>query len=178
MRPQFGSHSLPIFLQSFSALPTHFSISVIPHLFCCRPASPLLPYLSLLSIISSTVIVRHCLHRWPCLPSPLSRISTLPPLSSYRVSVAVLIVLSSIVTCTSPPLFVYLLRSDILLALRRSVLHYLLLSAPPHVSHYMLWSSHYPLLFYFGTDILSLSDVLAPLRSDACLSTCIHFALL
>ena len=62
IRPQVGSRSLLIFSQSVAVLPTHFAISVIPHLFCFCPTSPPPPYTSLLSRISSTVLVRRCLH--------------------------------------------------------------------------------------------------------------------
>ena len=87
---------------------------------CPTPPPP--PYPSLLSCISVTMLVRRCLHR----TSPLSHISTVPPLASSRVSVAVIIALSSIVLCTSPPSFVYLLGLDLLLALRCYLLYYLL----------------------------------------------------
>ena len=176
--PRVVSFSLSIFSQSVAILPTHFTISVIPHLICCRPISPPPPCPSLLSHISSTVLFRHCLHRWPCLPSLLHFISTAPPLLSSHVSVVVLITLSSIVPCTSPPLFVYLLRSDILLAMRFYVLHCLLRSAPHWFSHSPLWYSHYTFPFYFVTSILSLRDVLAPLQSAAFFSTCLHSNLL
>ena len=63
IRPQVGSCSLSIFAQSIAVLPTHFAISVIPHLICCRPASLPPPYPSLLSRISATMLVRCCLHR-------------------------------------------------------------------------------------------------------------------
>ena len=62
IRPQVGSCSLSIFEHSVAVLPTHFAISVVPHLICCRPISPLPPYPSLLSRISATVLVRHSLH--------------------------------------------------------------------------------------------------------------------
>ena len=123
---------LPIPSPSFQPI---FAISIVPHLFCCRPTYPLPPYPYLLSHISATVLFRRCLHSWPCLPSPLSRIPTTPPLSSSRVSVEFLISLSSIIPCTFPPLFVYILRSNILLALRRSVLHCFIPSAPHYVSN-------------------------------------------
>ena len=160
-----GSHSLSIFDQSVAVLPKHLYIFVVPHLFCCPPTSPPLPYPSLLSCISATVIVRRCLQQRPCLPPPLSCISAAPPLSSSRVSVAVLILLSLIVPCTLLPLFVYLLRSDIILALRRSVLHWLLRSDPHYFSHSPLWYSHYAYIFSFSTPLLYLYDVVAPLRS-------------
>ena len=108
--PQVGSSPLSIFAQSVAVLPTHFTISVVLHLICCRPIYPPPPYPSLLYCISATVIVRPYLHCRTCLPSLLSCISTAPPLLSSYVSVAVLIALSSIVMCTSPPLFVYLPR--------------------------------------------------------------------
>ena len=59
--PQVGSCSLSIFSQYVAILPTHFATSVIPHLFCCRPASPLPSYPYILSRISATVLVRRCL---------------------------------------------------------------------------------------------------------------------
>ena len=61
--PQVGSRSLSIFSQSEPILTTHFAISVVPHLICCHPTSPPPSYLSLFSCISSTVLVRRCLHR-------------------------------------------------------------------------------------------------------------------
>ena len=128
--PQVGSRSLSKFSQSVAVLPTHLAIYVIPHIICCRTKSPPPLYPSLLPHISSTTLVRRCLYCWPCLPYLLFCISTVHPLLSSRISVVILITLSSIVLCTSPPLFVYLLRSDILLALRCSILHYLLRSAP------------------------------------------------
>ena len=63
IHPQVVSRSLSIFSQSVAVLTTHFSISVVPHLICCRPTSPLPPYLSLLSCISATVLVRRCICR-------------------------------------------------------------------------------------------------------------------
>ena len=72
------------------AVPTiHFSISVVPHIFCCHTKSPPPPYPSLLSRIYATVLVRRCLLRWTFIPPPLSWISTAPPLSSSCVSVAI-----------------------------------------------------------------------------------------
>ena len=90
------------------------------HLRC--PTSHLLP-----SHISSAAVsipaVLHLLHRsCPLLSSPL----TFSDIPTSCVSVAVLIAFSSIVPCTSPLLFIYLLRSDLLLALHCSVLHCLL----------------------------------------------------
>ena len=82
IRPQVGSRYLSIFAQSVAVLTTHFSISVVPHLICCRPTSTPLPYPYLLSCISSTVIVHRCLHRWYCLPS-LPPVSLLQSLSNY-----------------------------------------------------------------------------------------------
>ena len=75
IRTQVSSFPLSIFsqYQSVSGLSTHFAISVVPHLFCCRPTSPPLPYPYLLSRISDTMLVRHFPHRWSCIPSPLSR---------------------------------------------------------------------------------------------------------
>ena len=195
-----------MFAQSVGILPTHFDISAILHLLCCRPEFPPPLYPSLFSRISATMLVRRCLHRWYCLPSPLSRIDNMPsgwqlfpvnifpvryhhynpfrylrlptsqllpshissaavsipvvlhllhharpPLSSSltlstiptsRVSVAVLIVLFSIVLCTSPLLFFYLLQLDLILALHRSVLHCLICSAPHYFSDSLIWSSH------------------------------------
>ena len=69
IRPQVVSRSLSIFSQSVAVLTTHFAISVVSHLICCRPTSPLPPYQSLLSCISSTVLVRSCLHLWTCILS-------------------------------------------------------------------------------------------------------------
>ena len=61
--PQVGSCSLSIFVQSVAVLLTHFAISVVPHLICCRTTFHTLPYPSLLSHISATVLIHHCLHR-------------------------------------------------------------------------------------------------------------------
>ena len=165
IRPQVGSFPLSIFAQSVAVLPTHFAISAVPHLICCRPTLPPLPYPSLLSRISDTMLVHRCIHRWPCITSQLSCIYTAPPLLSSHISVAVLITLSSSVPCTLQPLFLYLLWSDILLALRHSVLHCLLRSAPYYFSHSLLWYSHYNFIFSFGTSLLSHCDVIAPLQS-------------
>ena len=107
--PQVSSHYLSIFAQSVAVLSTHFSISVVPQLICCRPTSPTPPYPFLLSRISTTMLVRCCLHRQPCMPYLLSCISDSPPLLSPHVSVALLIALSAIILCTSPPLFDHLL---------------------------------------------------------------------
>ena len=63
IHPQVGSRPLLIFSQSVAVLPTHFVISVVPHLLCCHTSSSPPPYPSLLSCISATVILRHCLHR-------------------------------------------------------------------------------------------------------------------
>ena len=46
--PQVGSRSLSIFLQSVAVLTTHFAISVVPYIICCRPTYPPSPYPSLL----------------------------------------------------------------------------------------------------------------------------------
>ena len=62
IRPTVGSRSLSIFAQSVAVLPTHFTISIIQHLICCRPTSPPPPYPSLLSHISVTVLTRRYLH--------------------------------------------------------------------------------------------------------------------
>ena len=62
IHPQVGSCSLSIFAQSVAVLTTHFYISVFPHLICCCPTYHLPPYPSLLYLISSTVIIRRCLH--------------------------------------------------------------------------------------------------------------------
>ena len=71
IRPQVGSPSLLIFDQSIVIIPTHFTILVVPHIVCFRPAySPPL-YQSLSSGISATVLIHHSLHCWPCLTSPL-----------------------------------------------------------------------------------------------------------
>ena len=125
IRPQFGSRPLSIFpspLQSFQAI----SPSPSSHISSAAISIPVVPHL--------------CHHAHPPLSSPLT-LYAIPivlhlhrdsQLLSSRLSVAVLIALSSIVPCTSPPFFFYLLRSDILLYLRCSVLHCLLLSA----SHY------------------------------------------
>ena len=61
-------------------------------------------------------------HACPPLYSPL----TLYAIPTSCVSIAVLIALYSIVPCTLPLLFVYLLRSDLLLYLHSYVLHCLL----------------------------------------------------
>ena len=65
IRPQVDSRSLSIFFQSVAVLPTHLSISVVPHIICCRLTYPLPPYPLLLPHVSTTIIVRCCLHRWP-----------------------------------------------------------------------------------------------------------------
>ena len=79
-------------------------------------------YHMLPSYISSAAVyipvVLHLRHRaCPPLSSPLT-LSSIPTSCVYA---AVLITSSSIFPCTSPLLFVYLLRSDLLLALCRSV---------------------------------------------------------
>ena len=58
IRPQVGGRFLSIFSQSLPVLPTHFAISVVPHLIYCRPKSPPPLYPSLLSRISITVLIR------------------------------------------------------------------------------------------------------------------------
>ena len=100
-----------------------------------RPTSILLLYR-----ISATILSRRCLNHWHYLPYLLSWISTAPQLLSSRVSVALLITLSSIVPCTSPPLSIYLLWSDLLPTLRFSILHCLIRSAPHYFSNSSLWS--------------------------------------
>ena len=75
---RLDSCSLSMFSQSVAVLTTFFAFSVVPHLFCCRPASPTTPYLSLLSRISATVLIRWCLTRWSCMPSPLSQMNNTP----------------------------------------------------------------------------------------------------
>ena len=60
--PQVGSRSLSIIAQSVVVLPTHFAISVVPHLICCRPTSPPPPYPFIFSRISATMLIRRCLH--------------------------------------------------------------------------------------------------------------------
>ena len=87
---------LPFFQSSSPSPPSHISSVAVLHILlhhihACCPAS-LPPCLS-----------GRCLQRWPCLLSPLSRISTAPPLASSCVSVAVRITLSFIVLCTSTP---------------------------------------------------------------------------
>ena len=109
---------------------------------------------------------------------PLSSPLTLSAIPTSRVYVAVLIELFPIVPCTSPPLFVYLLRSDLLLALRRSVLHCLLRSDIQYFSYSTLWSSHYTFIFYFDTALLSICDVLDLLRYVTFFITWLHYALL
>ena len=49
IRPQAGSRYLLLFSQSVADLTTHFAISVVPHLICCRPTSPPPPYPFMLS---------------------------------------------------------------------------------------------------------------------------------
>ena len=164
IHPEVGSRFLSIVSQSISALPTRFAISVVLHLICCRPTSPPPPYPFVLSRISTTMTVWRCFHHWRCMPSLLFCISTAPPLLSYRVSVAVFIALSSIVPCTLPPLFFYLLQSDILLLLQRSVIHCLIRSVPHYFYCYPLWSSHYNFIFIFAR-LFSLS-VIFFLRSN------------
>ena len=127
---QVRSRYLLIFPQTVAVLPNYFAVSVVPHRICCRPTSTLSPYPSLLSRISATVLFHRCLHHWSCLPSLLSRIYATTPLLTSQVSVTVLIAWSSIIPCTSPLLFFYLLRLVLLLALHRSVLHWFLRSAP------------------------------------------------
>ena len=59
------------------SMSSHISSISVPHLRRRRlhlPVSPSL--LSLLSRISSAVIIRRCLHRCPCLSSPIFRIYT------------------------------------------------------------------------------------------------------
>ena len=134
------------------------AVSIFPyicHLWPCCPASPLQ-----LSSAART-------HLQPCLPSPLSCISTAPPLSSSSVYFAVVSALYSIVPFTLPPLFVFLLGSVILHYLRCSALHFSLRFAPHYFSKYPFWSYHYNFLLYLGTDLLSLCDVLTPLLSAA-----------
>ena len=110
--PQVGSCSLSIFAQSVLHIrrPTY-------HLF--------LSHIS--SAVVSIPVVLHIRHRsCPPLYSPL----TLSAIPTSRVFVTVLIVLYSIVLCTSPSLFFYLLRSYLLLDLRCSELHFFLCSDP------------------------------------------------
>ena len=90
-----------------------------PFRHLCRPTYHLLPS----HIYSATVsipIVMHLLHR-DC--PPLSLLLTLSVIPTYRVSIVVLIALSSIVLCTLLLFLIYLLRSNLLLALHCSVLH-------------------------------------------------------
>ena len=98
----------------------------------------------------------------------------MPPLLTYSVSVAVLITLSSIPPCNSPKMFVYLLGSDLLLALRRSILHCLIRYALHYFSHSPLKYFHYTFLFYFGMDIISLRDVSLRSYLPRFFSTCLH----
>ena len=96
----------------------------------CRPYNPFrhlrrpIPHLfpsHISSVAVSIPVVLHLLHRArPPLSSPL----TLSAIPTSRVSVAVLITLSSIFPCTLTLLFVYLLWSDIILDLHRSALHW------------------------------------------------------
>ena len=60
---RFGSQSLLIFSQSVTVLTTHFVISIVLHIICCRPTCPPPQYPSLLSCIYSTVHVCCCLRR-------------------------------------------------------------------------------------------------------------------
>ena len=62
IRPLVGSRSLSIFSQSVAVLPTHFTISAVPHIICCHPTSHPPPYPYLLSCISAIILVRRCLH--------------------------------------------------------------------------------------------------------------------
>ena len=165
IHPQVVSRSLLIFAQCIAVLPTHLAISVVPHLICCHPTSLPPPYSSLLYRISTNVLVRRSLHSLTCLTSLLSYIFTAHPLLSSRFSVAVLITLFSIIPCTSPPLFVYLLQSGLLLSLRCYILHCLLRFAPHYFSHSPFWYLHYYFLLSFGTALLSLRDFIALLRS-------------
>ena len=139
--------------------------------FChlCRPKSLLFPS----RISSATVsihIVPHLLHPARPLPSSTLTLSAIPIiLHLHRSSIFILLRL-----CCGPhhiifhlpvyfsAVFVYLLRSDLILALRCSSLHFLLHFAPHYFSHYLLCCSHYSFLFSFGTDILSIRDVLDP----------------
>ena len=90
------------------------------HLRC--PTSNMLPHHISSAAVSIPVVLPllHC--ACPPLYSPL----TLSAIPISRVSVVVLIALYSIVPCTSLLLFVYLLRSDLLLALHRSLINCLL----------------------------------------------------
>ena len=168
---------MSILSQSVAVLPPYFAISVVPHFFCCRPAYPPPPYPSLLSRISAIVLARRCLRRWHCLPYLLSRISAAPPLVSSRVSIAFLIALSSIVSCTLPSLFFYLLRLDFLLAM--TVLYYTYCSALLHTNFLTLCSDIITTpFFYFGWDLFSLRNVLDPLRYAGFFFACLHSDLL
>ena len=153
---------MSIFAMSVAVLLIHFAISVVPHLICCRSTSPPLPYTSPLSRIYAIVLVRRCIHRWPHLPSLLSRIYTAPPSLSYRVYVAVLVVLSSIVPCTLPCRCLSTL-SPIVSSPRSaflSVLHRPLRSTPHYLSHSLrLWSFLTKLFFslFLAERLYSLS---------------------
>ena len=63
IRPQVSSTSLSILSQSVTAISIHLAISVVPHIFCCCPTSPLPSYPYLLSFISSAVLFHRCLSR-------------------------------------------------------------------------------------------------------------------
>ena len=67
----------------------------------------------------------------------------------------------------SPSCALFLIRSDLLLALCRSSLHWYLFSDLHYFSHFLIQSSQYYYCFYLGTGLLSIPDVLAPLRSAA-----------
>ena len=151
------------------------TLSLISSVACT--ASPLPLYPSSCISIAAFPVVPH-LHRHKlCLPYSLYRIFTAPPLSSSNVSVAVLIVLSSIVLCTLLPLFLYLLRSDLLLNNFHSELHQSLHSDLHYLYHYPIWYSHHSYLFSLVTYILYIQDVLATLQSASFFSTCLHYAL-
>ena len=145
-----------------------------PFLHLCSPTYHMLMY-HISSAAVSIPVVLHLRHR---ARPPMSSQLTLAAIPTSHVSVAALIAFSFIVPCTLPLFFVYLLQSDILFALRRSILHCLICYDPHWFSHSPIWSSRYTFLFSFGTALLSLYDVLALLLSATFFTTWLHSALL
>ena len=165
--PQVCSCYLSVFSQSLAVLTTHFVISVVPYLICFHPTSPPSPYPSLLSYISSTVLVRLCLHRWPCLPS-LPPVSLLQSLSHYLPSFRVLWR-----CCLST-------FSGRILSLLCIVLHYTVFSTLLHTNFLNLRSDLLTTLFFSLLARLFSLSVMFLICSDLprFFTTCIHYALL
>ena len=171
-----------------------FSVHICP--VQCRPSDPFRhlrcpTYHLLPSHISSTAVSIHvvphlCHHARLLLSSPLT-LSSVPiilhlqraSILSSHVSVVVLIALSSIVLCTSPSLFVYLLR---IRYSPRSMSFCTTLLAPLFSKiifslSSLIFSLHFYFLFWHGSS-LSLRDFLSSLRDAAFFSSCLHSALL